>query len=118
MLSSYFLKINEEDASSGFNTPLSMIAPAPRLSRFTIGTQSNSIDFINYAVNKFVVDQFPFRIKMIRTDNAHEFQTKFRWHVADLGLLQVDIKPATPRLNSKVERSQLTDQREFYLVLE
>ena len=30
--------------------------------------QANAIDFINY-----VVEKFPFRIKMIRTDNGHEF---------------------------------------------
>jgi transposase InsO family protein len=70
--------------------------------------QSSSIDFINY-----VVDKFPFRIKTIRADNGHEFQTKFDWHNSDLGMLHVYIKPATPRLNGKVERSHLTDQREF-----
>lgn len=30
--------------------------------------QQNSIDFVNYVIKKF-----PFRIKMIRTDNGHEF---------------------------------------------
>ena len=75
--------------------------------------QSSSIDFINY-----VVEKFPFRIKTIRTDNGHEFQTKFQWHVSDLGMLHVYIKPATPRLNGKVERSHLTDQREFYQILD
>ena len=34
--------------------------------------QISSMDFINA-----VVDKFPFRIKTIRTDNGHEFQTKF-----------------------------------------
>lgn len=29
-----------------------------------------------------------------------------------------DVKPVTPRLNGKVERSHLTDQREFYQVLD
>jgi transposase InsO family protein len=70
--------------------------------------QSSSIDFINY-----VIEKFPFRIKTIRTDNGHEFQTRFQWHLSDLGMLHVYIKPATPRLNGKVERSHLTDQREF-----
>jgi transposase InsO family protein len=75
--------------------------------------QSSSIDFINY-----VIEKFPFRIKTIRTDNGHEFQTRFQWHLSDLGMLHVYIKPATPRLNGKVERSHLTDQREFYQLLE
>jgi transposase InsO family protein/transposase-like protein len=75
--------------------------------------QDSSIDFINY-----VVEKFPFRIKNIRTDNGHEFQTRFHWHVTDLGLIHTYIKPATPRLNGKVERSHLTDQREFYQLLD
>ena len=75
--------------------------------------QTSSIDFINYVVNKF-----PFRVKTIRTDNGHEFQTKFQWHVSDLSMLHAYIKPATPRLNGKVERSHLTDKRAFYQVLD
>ena len=42
----------------------------------------------------------------------------FHWHVDDLGMQHVYIKPGTPRLNGKIERSYLTDQREFYQCLE
>jgi transposase len=76
-------------------------------------TQDNAIDFMNY-----VADLFPFRIKYIRTDNGHEFKDKFSWHVHDLGMIHVCIKPATPRLNGKVERSHLTDKLEFYQLIE
>ena len=76
-------------------------------------SQDNAIDFINY-----VIDAFPFRIKVIRTDNGHEFQAKFHWHVEDLGMFHVYIKPSTPRLNGKVERSHLTDKQEFYQLLD
>ena len=75
-------------------------------------TQLNAIDFIDH-----VVSRFPFRIKTIRTDNGHEFQAKFHWHVEDNGMQHVYIKPGTPRLNGKVERSHGTDQREFYQLL-
>lgn len=75
--------------------------------------QANAIDFINY-----VVELFPFRIKVVRTDNGHEFQSKFHWHVEDLGMIHVYIKPSTPRLNGKVERSHLTDKQEFYQLLD
>ena len=74
--------------------------------------QKNSIDFVNY-----VVTEFPFRIKSIRTDRGHEFQAKFHWHVEDLGIEHHYIKIRTPQLNGKVERSHLTDQREFYQLL-
>ena len=75
-------------------------------------TQQNAIDFVDY-----VLSRFPFRIQTIRTDNGHEFQAKFHWHVEDLGIRHVYIKPRTPRLNGKVERSHGTDDREFYQLL-
>ena len=75
-------------------------------------TQQNAIDFINY-----VVDKFPFRIHTVQTDNGHEFQAKFHWHIEDLGMRHVYIKPGTPRLNGKVERSHGCDEREFYQLL-
>lgn len=74
--------------------------------------QANAIDFSDY-----VIDKFPFRIHTIRTDRGHEFQAKFHWHIEDLGIRHQYIKPRTPQLNGKVERSHLTDQREFYQLL-
>ncbi len=75
-------------------------------------SQANAIDFVNCVVKKF-----PFRIRTIRTDRGHEFQTLFHWHVADLGMEHVYIKPRTPQLNGKVERSHRTDKDEFYQLL-
>ena len=75
-------------------------------------TQQNAIAFIDHVVGKF-----PFRIHTIRTDRGHEFQALFHWHVADLGMRHVYIKPRTPQLNGKVERSHRTDQQEFYQLL-
>jgi len=74
--------------------------------------QKNAIDFIDY-----VVDKFPFRIHTIRTDRGHEFQARFHWHVEDKGMRHVYIKPKSPQLNGKVERSHRTDQEEFYQLL-
>ena len=64
-----------------------------------------------------MVDRFPFRIHTVGTDHGHEFQAKFHWHVEDLGMRHVYIKPRTPRLNGKVERSHRTDKDEFYHLL-
>jgi transposase InsO family protein len=75
-------------------------------------TQKNAINFVNYVIKKF-----PFRINTIRTDNGHEFQSGFHWHLGDLGIRHVYIKPGTPRLNGKVERSHKTDDIEFYQLL-
>jgi transposase InsO family protein len=74
--------------------------------------QKNAMNFIDY-----VVDKFPFRIHTIRTDRGHEFQALFHWHVEDKGMRHVYIKPRTPQLNGKVERSHRTDQEEFYQLL-
>jgi len=74
--------------------------------------QECAIEFINY-----VVEKFPFRIHTIRTDRGHEFQARFHYHVEDLGMMHVYIKPRSPRLNGKVERSHRTDEAEFYQLL-
>ena len=74
--------------------------------------QANAINFINH-----VVDKFSFGIKFIRTDNGHEFQAKFHWHVEDLGMIHAYMKPACPHLNSRGERSHLTGKQEFYQLM-
>lgn len=75
--------------------------------------QNSSIDFLNY-----VIERFPFRINLIQTDNGHEFQSKFHWHVQDCGMQHRFIKPGKPQHNGKVERSHLTDKKEFYQLLD
>lgn len=75
-------------------------------------TQANAIDFADHIIKKF-----PFRIREIRTDNGHEFQAKFHWHVEDLGIRHAYIKRGTPQLNGKVERSHRSDGQEFYQLL-
>jgi transposase InsO family protein len=71
--------------------------------------QKTAIQFVDY-----VAEKFPFRIEAIQTDNGAEFQAAFHWHVLDRGIDHVYIKPATPRLNGKVERSHRIDAEEFY----
>jgi len=75
-------------------------------------TQKNAMDFIDY-----VIDKFPFRIHTVRTDRGHEFQAQFHWHVEDKGIQHTYIKPRSPQLNGKVERSHRTDKNEFYQLL-
>ncbi len=74
--------------------------------------QKNAIHFIDY-----VVEKFPFRIHTVRTDRGHEFQAQFHWHVEDRGIRHVYIKPRSPQLNGKVERSHRTDKEEFHQLL-
>jgi transposase InsO family protein len=79
---------------------------------YTRHTQKNAIDFIDH-----VIEKFPFRIHTVRTDRGHEFQALFHWHVEDKGIRHVYIKPRSPQLNGKVERSHRSDGEEFYQLL-
>lgn len=79
---------------------------------YTRHTQANAIDFVDH-----VIATFPFRIREIRTDNGHEFQARFHWHVEDKGIRHAYIKPSSPQLNGKVERSHRSDEQEFYQLL-
>ena len=110
-----FLRFKSPEAKQVKRFQYTAIDDATRIRAIRIykrHTQQNAIDFINH-----VIEKFPFRIHTIRTDNGHEFQAKFHWHVEDLGIRHVYIKPRSPRLNGKVERSHGTDEREFYQLL-
>jgi len=75
--------------------------------------QATSIRFLDEVLAKL-----PFRVETIQTDNGAEFQSAFHYHVLDRGIGHVYIRPATPRLNGKVERSHRIDADEFYKLLE
>ena len=75
--------------------------------------QNTAIQFLDYVCQKL-----PFRIDVIQTDNGSEFGSQFHWHVLDRGIRHVYIRPATPRLNGKVERSHRIDAEEFYRLLD
>ena len=75
--------------------------------------QVTSIRFLDY-----VLEKLPFRVEVIQTDNGAEFQSQLHYHILDRGIRHVYIKPATPRLNGKVERSHRIDQEEFYRMLD
>jgi len=75
--------------------------------------QKTAIQFIDY-----VLEKLPFGVECVQTDNGAEFQGAFHWHVLDRGIGHVYIKPRTPRLNGKVERSHRIDNEEFYRLLD
>jgi len=75
--------------------------------------QKTAIQFADY-----VMEKLPFQIDTIQTDNGAEFRGGFHWHVMDRGIGHVYIRPATPRLNGKVERSHRIDAEEFYRMLD
>lgn len=73
-------------------------------------TAANSITFLEQ-----VVEEMPFPIQRIQTDRGLEFFAyKFQEVLMEWGIKFRLIKPASPHLNGKVERSQRTDLDEFY----
>ena len=62
--------------------------------------------------------RLPFRIQVVQTDNGAEFQSQFHWHLEALDIRHVYIRPRTPHLNGKVERSHRVDDQEFYQLLD
>ena len=74
--------------------------------------QKTAITFVDY-----VLEKLPFKVDLIQTDNGSEFQSGFHVHVLDRGIRHIYIRPSTPRLNGKVERSHRIDDEEFYRML-
>jgi transposase InsO family protein len=110
-----FLKFKDSDGNPVKRFPYTAIDDATRIRALMVyqrHTQANAIRFVDH-----VVDKFPFRIHTVKTDNGHEFHAKFHWHLHDIGINHVYIKPASPHLNGKVERSHSTDEQEFYQLL-
>ena len=71
---------------------------------------SNSLLFLEK-----VVEEFPFPIQRIQTDRGREFLAyAFQEKLMEYGIKFRPLKPASPHLNGKVERSQRTDLEEFY----
>jgi len=75
--------------------------------------QATAIRFANE-----VFRRLPFRVHVVQTDNGAEFQTRFSGHLHELGVRHVHIRPRTPHLNGKVERSHRVDDQEFYQLLD
>ena len=80
---------------------------------FEACNQRTAIEFIDD-----VLRRLPFRVQVIQTDNGAEFQSHFHWHLEALDIRHVYIRPRTPHLNGKVERSHRVDDQEFYQLLD
>ena len=69
----------------------------------------NGADFL-----KVCLEQFPFPIKAVQTDNGKEFLKDFDGLCKKLGVTHYFIEPAHPKQNTYVENSHGSDEREFY----
>jgi transposase InsO family protein len=110
-----FLKLTSNEGKTTRRFQYTAIDDATRIRALKVyqcHNQQSAIHFVDY-----VIEKFPFRIHTIRTDRGHEFQAQFHWHVEDKGIRHVYIKPRSPQLNGKVERSHRSDNEEFYQLL-
>ncbi len=73
-------------------------------------TAARSLDFLEQ-----VLEELPFPIERLQTDRGKEFFAyEFQDRLRSYGIKFRPIKPRSPHLNGKVERSQRTDLEEFY----
>jgi transposase InsO family protein len=73
-------------------------------------TAANSLLFLER-----VIEEMPFPTQVIQTDRGREFLAYcFQEKLMEYGIKFRPIRPASPHLNGKVERSQRTDLDEFY----
>jgi transposase InsO family protein len=80
------------------------------LSLYKRRTAENTLLFLDE-----VIDRMPFPIQRIQTDRGQEFFAyEVQKRLKEYGIKFRPIKPASPHLNGKVERTQRTDLDEFY----
>jgi transposase InsO family protein len=73
-------------------------------------TAANSLLFLER-----VIEEMPFPTQVIQTDRGREFFAySVQEKLMEYGIKFRPIRPASPHLNGKVERSQRTDLEEFY----
>lgn len=81
------------------------------LGLYTARTAENAVDFL---VER-VIEELPFPIQRIQTDRGSEFfGDKFQQALREHAIKFRPIRPGSPHLNGKVERSQQTDRIEFW----
>jgi transposase InsO family protein len=78
-------------------------------------TAHNAVRFLK----EHVLEEFPFPIQRIQMDRGGVFfGTPFQRAMMDRAIKFRPIRPYSPHLNGKVERSQRTDRGEFYATVE
>ena len=75
-------------------------------------TADNTLKFLDK-----MIEEFPFPIQRIQSDRGREFfAEKVQLKMMEYCIKFRPVKPASPHLNGKVERSQKTDLEEFYAI--
>jgi transposase InsO family protein len=84
------------------------------LALYSRKSAKNTLNFIDK-----VIEETPFPIQIIQTDRGGEFfAIKVQKKLMEYSIKFRPIKPGSPHLNGKVERSQQTDLQEFYSTID
>jgi len=76
---------------------------------FEDGTALSSLKAYKYAI-----EQFPFKVSCANTDNGSENGKEFAKYLKEKNIVHFFSRVGTPTDNPRVERSHLTDDKEFY----
>jgi hypothetical protein len=87
--------------------------PDPSASDLPPNNQKSSVQLLAY-----LLVELPFPVEPVQADNGADSQGCFHRYLLDRGIGHVCIRPATPRLNAKVERSHRIDNEEFSRMLD
>jgi len=79
-----------------------------------LGLSENSEAATAVAVQKKNISRFPFPIACMNTDNGSENEGQFNQYLKDNDIVHFFSRSATPTDNPRVERSYLSDDKEFY----
>jgi len=88
-------------------------------SRYKVGLILPKVDEANAVLALYyAIQQFPFVVHYVQTDNGLEFQQRFHTKCAELGMEHFYIHKSSPNDNAVIERSFRTDEEECFFWLE
>lgn len=90
-------------------TAIDVLSKLRVLNVYSSESSRNGADFL-----KHCLEEFPFPIQAIQTDNGSSFLKEFRQLCEKIQLPQYFIYPRQPKQNTYVEISHQADKREFY----
>jgi transposase InsO family protein len=107
-----FINMEKRKAKENFYLQHTMIDSFTRIR--VLGFSEDSESATAVAVQEKNAERFPFPIACMNTDNGSENEGDFNAHLKKKDIVHFFSRSATPTDNPRVERSHLTDDKEFY----
>lgn len=107
-----FINVAKPKAKENFYLQHTTIDSFTRIRILGFSRDSESATAV--AVQEKNIARFPFPIACMNTDNGSENEGEFNQHLKSNGIVHFYSRSATPTDNPRVERSHLTDDKEFY----